>query len=155
MLDTGIKYDYFKNYQQLRTTQYHSVSSVTNVYSASLIKTHFLFILLTPKTLTRTVSTLLIYKVPKCISVIDREERLPGFSVPLPGWPFKPHRNFFRIIMFIHNLYVSSRSSLYIFELPALPKLFPSFKRDFFLKGPIHPSLNFAVSLRKKNCTKN
>ena len=144
-LHTGGKFDYIKNYQQLRTTQYHSVSSVTDIYIASLIKTHFPFIPRTPRTLTRTVSTLLIYKVPKRIYVSDREERLPGFSVPLLGRPFKPHRNFLRIIMFIHHLYVISLSSLYIFEIPGLPKLFPSFKRDFSLKGPIHPKLNFAV----------
>jgi len=107
-------------------------------------KKHFLFILRTPRTLTRTVNTLLIYKVPKRISVSDREERLPGFSVPLPGPPFKPHLNFLCIIMFIHNLRITSLSSSYIFELPDLPQLFPSFKRDFSLKGSIHP-IKFAV----------
>jgi hypothetical protein len=85
------------------------------IYTGSLIKTYFLFILRTPRTLTRTVSILRIYKVNKRISVSDREERLPGFPVPLPGRPFQPHRNFLRIIMFIHNLRITSGSSLYIF----------------------------------------
>lgn len=145
-LHTGRKCGYFKNYQQLRTTQYRSVSLVTNIYIVSLINNNFLFILRTPRIPTRTVSTVLIYKVPKRISVSGREERLPGFSVPLLGHPFrKPHRNFLCIIMLIHNLYITSRSTLYIFQLPGLPQLFPIFKRGFSPNGPIQPKLNCAV----------